>query len=148
MRWFLLAFWPIVICLSPKTQAPMAALTIEIKGVQAPLGVMRVALYDSAQHFLDFKAVAASKVTPSSLEITTVVLDSLPSGTFAVALYQDQNNNGAMDKNWIGIPKEPLGFSMASLRTFGPPSFQDCAFKLEAGAHKTITIPLENNQSK
>ena len=132
--------------LNPKKQTPTyAALTIQVLEVKAPLGVMRIAVYDSEANFLDFKEVFANKVVPATKGNTTVVLDSLPAGTYAVALYQDQNNNGLMDKNWIGIPTEPLGFSNAQLRTFGPPSFKACAFTITTGENTNLSIPLENN---
>ena len=144
MKWFLLALGPMLLWLNPKIQTPtFIALTIQVQEVKAPLGVMRIAVYDSEANFLDFKEVFASKVVPATKGTTSVVLDSLPAGTYAIALYQDQNNNGKMDKNWIGIPTEPLGFSKAKLRTFGPPKFKDCMFVLDGDMR--IDIPLENN---
>ena len=146
MKWFFLALGPMLLCLFPKNQlSPSATLHLQIQEVKAPLGVMRIALYDSETNFLDFKEVFASKVVPATIGSTSVVIDSLPAGAYAIALYQDQNVNGAMDKNWLGIPTEPLGFSNAQLRTFGPPSFKACAFTLTAGENKVLSIPLENN---
>ena len=146
MKWILLALGPMLLFLSPKNQfPPSATLHLQVQEVKASLGVMRIALYDSEANFLDFKEVFASKVVPATKGTTKVVLDSLPAGTYAIALYQDQNNNGKMDKNWIGIPTEPLGFSNAQLRPFGPPRFKACAFSLKAGENKVILIPLENN---
>ena len=146
MKWFFLALGPMLLCLFPKNQlSPSATLHLQVQEVKAPSGVMRIALYDSEANFLDFKEVFASKVVPATIGTTTVVIDSLPAGAYAIALYQDQNDNGAMDKNWLGIPTEPLGFSNAQLRTFGPPSFKACAFTLTAGENKVLSIPLENN---
>ncbi len=146
MKWFFLALGPMLLCLFPKNQlSPSATLHLQVQEVKAPSGVMRIALYDSEANFLDFKEVFASKVVPATIGTTTVVIGSLPAGVYAIALYQDQNDNGAMDKNWLGIPTEPLGFSNAQLRTFGPPSFKACAFTLTAGENKVLSIPLENN---
>lgn len=146
MKWFFLALGPMLLFLSPKNQRPPSAtLHLQVQEVKAPLGVMRIALYDSEANFLDFKEVFASKVVPATIGTTTVVIDSLPAGTYAIALYQDQNDNDVMDKNWLGIPTEPLGFSNAQLRTFGPPSFKACAFTIAAGENTNLSIPLENN---
>ena len=146
MKWFFLALGPMLLFLSPKNQRPPSAtLHLQVQEVKAPLGVMRIALYDSEANFLDFKEVFASKVVPATMGTTTVVIDSLPAGTYAIALYQDQNDNDVMDKNWLGIPTEPLGFSNAQLRTFGPPSFKACAFTITAGENTNLSIPLENN---
>ena len=146
MKWFFFALWPMLLFLSPKNQRPPSAtLHLQVREVKAPLGVMRIALYDSEANFLDFEEVFASKVVPATMGTTTVVIDSLPAGTYAIALYQDQNDNGVMDKNWLGIPTEPLGFSNAQLRTFGPPSFKACAFTRTTGENTNLSIPLENN---
>jgi len=146
MKWFFLALGPMLLCLFPKNQlSPSATLHLQVQEVKAPSGVMRIALYDSEANFLDFKEVFASKVVPATIGTTTVVIDSLPAGTYAIALYQDQNDNDVMDKNWLGIPTEPLGFSNAELRTFGPPSFKACAFTITAGENTNLSIPLENN---
>ena len=121
MKWFFLALGPILLFLSPKNQRPPSAtLHLQVREVKAPLGVIRIALYDSEANFLDFEEVFASKVVPATMGTTTVVIDSLPAGTYAIALYQDQNDNGVMDKNWLGIPTEPLGFSNPAEPKFWP----------------------------
>lgn len=35
----------------------------------------------------------------------------LPEGEYAFCIYQDANNDGELNSNKIGIPKEPFGFS-------------------------------------
>lgn len=98
MKWFFLALGPMLLFLSTKNQLPPSAtLHLQVQEVKAPLGVLRIALYDSEANFLDFKEVFASKVVPAKMGTTTVVIDSLPSGTYALALYQDQNDK----EQWI-----------------------------------------------
>ena len=50
------------------------------------------------------------------------VLEGIDLDTFAVVVYFDQNNNGKLDKNFIGIPVEPIGFSNG-YSPKGPPQF-------------------------
>ena len=59
---------------------------------------------------------------------TQVTLTNLPDGKYALAVFHDKNSNNELDTNFIGIPKEPIGFSKAKMKLFGPPSFKDCAF--------------------
>jgi acyl-CoA reductase-like NAD-dependent aldehyde dehydrogenase/uncharacterized protein (DUF2141 family) len=63
----------------------------------------------------------------------------LPSGTYAVAVYEDLNGNHRLDHNLIGIPREPVGASNNPKGRFGPPRFAECAFRLGNSA-QTITI--------
>ena len=68
-------------------------------------------------------------------------MEDLPAGQYAIAIFHDKNGDEQLDTNWLGIPKEPLGFSNARMRTFGPPSFQECVVSLEKDA--IIKVLLE-----
>ncbi len=57
-----------------------------------------------------------------------------------MTVFQDLNANGKMDKNWLGIPKEPYGFSNNPKMSFGPPSFKDSLFKVFEGQKITVQI--------
>lgn len=50
-------------------------------------------------------------------------------GTYAVAIHHDENSNGRVDTNWVGVPKEGYGASRdAKPGAFSPPKFQDAKF--------------------
>ncbi len=59
---------------------------------------------------------------------TEVFFADIPYGTYAIALYHDLNNNDKLDKNFLGIPKEPYGFSRNYRPLFTVPTFRDCSF--------------------
>ena len=63
----------------------------------------------------------------------------LPPGTYAVSVYEDLNDNHRLDHNFLGIPREPVGVSGNPRSRFGPPSFDQCSFRLEDRA-ETIEI--------
>ncbi len=65
----------------------------------------------------------------------------LPSGIYAVAVYEDLNRNHKLDHNLIGIPREPVGVSNNPAARFGPPHFDECSFHVGDIA-QTITINL------
>jgi uncharacterized protein (DUF2141 family) len=56
------------------------------------------------------------------------VLDNIPEGTYAVAIFQDNNDNGKLDENIFGAPKEPFGFSNNIVPKFSAPEFEECKF--------------------
>lgn len=64
-----------------------------------------------------------------------------PSGDIAVLVYLDENNNRALDRNFIGIPREPLGLSN-NYQPKGPPSFQRAAFTAQPGSRIDLDIAL------
>ncbi len=55
-------------------------------------------------------------------------------------VYVDENRNGLIDKNFIGIPKEPLGISN-NYRPKGPPAFGRAKFTIDDG--ESISIDIE-----
>ncbi|NKI26661.1 DUF2141 domain-containing protein [Arenibacter sp. 6A1] len=105
-------------------------LSVEVQGVSSDKGKISVAVYNEANGFLKFDKVFKTDSTVAKEKITKVVIDDLPNGEYAVAVFHDENSNDTLDTNWLGIPKEAIGFSMAKMKTFGPPGFKDCAFEV------------------
>jgi uncharacterized protein (DUF2141 family) len=61
-------------------------------------------------------------------------------GTYAVALFHDENGNGKLDTNFIGIPSEGVGVSRNATGSFGPPKWDDAKFVLQSDT--TLGIKL------
>ncbi|MCG9910123.1 MAG: DUF2141 domain-containing protein [Flavobacteriales bacterium] len=49
-------------------------------------------------------------------------------GEYAVTVFHDVNDNQKLDKNWMGIPTEPMGFSNDARPVIGPPSYLNARF--------------------
>ncbi len=62
----------------------------------------------------------------------------------AIALLQDLNNNGKLDTNLLGIPKEPYAFSNNIKPVFSAPKFQQYSFEF-AKENQLISISLKKN---
>jgi uncharacterized protein (DUF2141 family) len=62
---------------------------------------------------------------------SSVVFAGIPYGKYTAIVFQDVNSNGILDHSWIGLPKEPLGFSNGwKLRIYsGMPSFSKLNFE-------------------
>lgn len=115
-------------------------LSIEVLGVPNSNGNINVALYDNSEGFLKSDKVFLSESVLATEGKTAVLLDNVPDGEYAVALYHDVNGNHELDTNWLGIPKEEVGFSNAKMKTFGPPNFTECSFKLEDNLHIRVNL--------
>ena len=62
-------------------------------------------------------------------------------GTYAVAIYDDANNNHRFDKTFVGLPAEDYGFSNNPRNLLAPPGFRAVAFPVTAaGAHITMAL--------
>ena len=106
-------------------------LNIEVSGVPSSEGSIRVAVYNTSEAFLSHDQVFKSRSVIANEGITELSIDDLPDGEYAVVLYHDENGNDELDTNWLGIPKEDVGFSNSKMKAFGPPKFKECSFTMK-----------------
>jgi uncharacterized protein (DUF2141 family) len=64
------------------------------------------------------------------------VFKRIPKGTYGVSAFHDENNNGKLDTNFVGMPTEDYCASRGARNTFGPPSFEDAKFKFGGGTKR------------
>lgn len=116
-----------------------AELTVRISN-PPPSGTVAFILFDSANAFGDLRDPA--RVDKFSLDGRDLYrLENVSPGEYALLVYYDENNNSKIDKNFIGIPKEPLGFSN-SYQPKGPPSYSRAAFVLQDGESRHFDVTL------
>ena len=116
-------------------------LTINVKGFPSSKGEAYIAIYRATDDFPVFGKQYKGKTTTISGNASQVVFSSIPSGSYAVAVYHDKNNNNVLDKNYLGIPTEAYGFSNNARRTFSAPSFSEAAVVVNKS--KTINIAVK-----
>jgi uncharacterized protein (DUF2141 family) len=116
-----------------------ADLQVEVRGVHSANGRIMIGLFDNATDFPNkmMQGLALNAAVP----VVTGVFTGVPNGEFAVAVYQDENGNGKLDKNLFGVPTEPYGFSRDAMGRMGPPRFADAKLSVN-GTSQTIVINL------
>lgn len=102
-------------------------------------GSIRVALFDEA-NWLSANAVAAATAEATGPSVVLRLTTPSP-GRYAVAVYQDVNGDGRLNRNALGLPQEPVGFSNGARIGFGPPSFKAASVEIGAGG-ATIAVRL------
>ena len=121
-----------------------AALRIQLTGIQSTKGQLRLLLFKESAGFPDEPAKAWRKLAvpvPKSGESVEVLFEDVPAGSYAVTAMQDENNNGKLDHNFIGAPKEPWGVSNNVRPNMAPPKFTDARFDFD-GKTKLLQIKL------
>jgi len=71
-------------------------------------------------------------------DTVAVVFENLEPGDYAVSVIHDRNNNGKLDTNRLGIPKEGFAFGNNAMGIFGPPSFENAKVSIRDKAVKQI----------
>jgi outer membrane protein len=105
-------------------------------------GTVIAMLFNTSSTFVDLRDPVKVITLPSGGTAPGRIPD-LARGEYALVVYHDENGNGRLDENFIGIPSEPLGFSNRYWPQ-GPPTFTSAAFKLEADETKNIEVKLQS----
>lgn len=115
---------------------------VAIDGLRSDKGQVICSLYSSAESFPkdDQKAVAHAKSLITNRHGDCVFAGVRP-GTYAISVFHDENSNGRLDRNFLGIPREGVGASNNARGHFGPPRFHDASFAYAGGSiHLKIVI--------
>jgi uncharacterized protein (DUF2141 family) len=137
----LLSFW--IGVTSAAFAESAGKLIIDISGFPSSDGFAMVALNNSMESYKggENAAIAKTKVMVVDRKVQ-VVFTNIPYGWYGISLYHDENNNGKMDRNMMGIPKEAYGFSNNAKGFMGKPDYKDVKFELNS-AEKQIVIKLD-----
>jgi uncharacterized protein (DUF2141 family) len=113
-------------------------ISVKVNGLSSNEGKVFLAIYDTEEDFLEntFKGTTSS-ITNQTCE---VIFENIPKGIYAISIFHDENDNGKMDTNFMGIPKEDYGCSNNASGFMGPPKWKDAKFELTNDT--TITINL------
>jgi uncharacterized protein (DUF2141 family) len=129
-----------------ESTSPGATVVIRVENV-APQGMVRLGLYSEKLYPDDNADPAASADVPASAGETVVTFQNIPVGTYAVEVYQDLNSNGKMDTDFLGIPREPYGFSRDARPLLSKPDFDRVKFEVTAGQNGQ-TLHLQNTATR
>jgi len=129
--------------LEDKTIIKRVPLTITVTNLKSATAPVVIGVYKSQYRFLYKEGrIKEYKFIPRGNEITIKIVD-LSYGEYALAIYQDENSSGKVDKNAFGIPKERYAFSNNFRPRMKAPTYNDCKFKYNSSSH-IVSIKLIN----
>jgi uncharacterized protein (DUF2141 family) len=115
-------------------QPPQDQIHVEIAGLRNDKGQAVCSLFSSAG---DFPKKMEKAVAHSTSVITNrhaaCEFSGVAPGTYAISVFHDENSNGKLDTNIMGIPREGVGASNDAKGHFGPPKFDASAFRFAGG---------------
>jgi uncharacterized protein (DUF2141 family) len=115
---------------------------VAIAGLHSDKGQVICSLYCSADGFPKDggKAMAYAK-SPIINRHADCSFSGIQPGTYAVSVFHDENSNGRLDTNFLGIPREGVGASNNAKGRFGPPKFHDASV-VYAGGDMDLRIEI------
>lgn len=138
--------WMVMLVSVPKLafanpQCP--GIHVEIHNIKNSKGTVACALFEAPAGFPSEYLRSATNIMVIKIKKSQARCDfeDIPKGVYALAVIHDENMNGKLDTNALGIPKEGYGFSNNAKGVIGAPSFSAASFPHDGGDLE-LTISL------
>lgn len=133
----------LVLLLSAYGAHAQSAVDVNIRKIRNGKGVCCVVLFADAVAFPGaYTKAVASKVVRARAGEEKVRFEKIPAGTYAIAVIHDENEDGKLNTNFIGIPTEGYGASNNRLPLASAPKFSMSSFTV-TGKDKSVDIDLK-----
>lgn len=110
------------------------SIKVVVVGLHSNDGEVDCALFASADGFPEDSAKAGKTIRSKIANGQAVcIFGGVAPGDYAVSVFHDENGNGKLDRNFIGMPKEGVGASNDAAGHFGPPKFDHARFNYPGG---------------
>ena len=121
-------------CLAQAQSAYGGKVRVDVVGLRNNQGQVCCALYASAEGFPKASQKAMQRTTSSISDTkASCEFSGIEPGRYAVSVYHDENSNGKLDTNFLGMPREGVGASNDATGHRGPPKFDAAAFQFAGG---------------
>jgi len=129
-------------CDAPGVSAPAARLLVTVTNIRHSGGNITFTLYgDDPARFLAHRGKIGLIRVPVTANTVTGCFALSEPGTYAVAIYDDANNNHRFDRTMVGLPAEDYGFSDNPRIILAPPGLHAASFAAGPGdTHITIAL--------
>ncbi len=112
-------------------RAQAADLTVTLHDVRAQTGLLKLAVVDSQAGWDGQAKPVQADGAPPQGDAATFVFKGLKPGAYAVLVTHDENGNGKLDSNMIGMPVEAYGFSN-NPKVMRKPTWDEARFEVGA----------------
>lgn len=134
-----------------------ARLVLHFDGIDSEEGHLLVFVHDNRLSYsMDsdtreegFAPFREQRVEPQ-IPQTTLVIDDIPEGNYVISAYQDEDDNGYLDRQifpFIGMPTEPYGFSNNVYSYFSKADFDDAVIAVKA-PQTEVSITVSSHLKK
>lgn len=120
-------------------------IVAQLTNLENDKGFCRACLFNSSASFNGKSGTPVQCIqAPVKNKMAQALFTNVASGTYAIFVFHDKNNNGKIDVNFLGIPKEGYGASKNKLPFAAAPAFNDNKFPVENNTTVYLTIKFRN----
>ena len=109
--------------------------SIIVEGVKSDKGNISIGFYNNAATAFDPSSSVYGVHLPAKQGSVRHTFDIVP-GSYAIGVIHDENGNGVLDYNFLGIPSEGYGFSCTATRK----NYEKALVKIEKSGNIVIQL--------
>ncbi len=133
----------VLLLMTTTLSAQTGSISVRIENVLVEwVGTLKIGVYDQKHFPKEGQALFTQDKPVRGLE-EQLEFHDIPVGTYAIAVFQDINNDGSLDRDIYRRPEEPYGFSGNEFGRFGPPKFTLVSFTVLDGKTTELVIRLK-----
>ena len=114
-------------------------LTVSVSGLKPLEGDLYIALHNRPEYFQEPDSAFMKMKVEVKKETELVKFENVPAGDYAIAVYHDENLDGKLDMNNLGLPKEGYGYSTKN-KVAGRAKFDQAAFAVSG--NDTVEVKM------
>lgn len=126
-----------VLALPPAGAAEVTVLVANLRSAQ---GTVMLALFEGEARFLQPDGAVDDQRVEADRSLVSMTFRNVAPGRYAISVVHDENGNGKLDRNLVGIPTERFGFSNDAFGNAAPPAFAKAAFDVTVDTVLTINL--------
>jgi len=126
---------------SPTRDDGATSLRLEVSALRNARGTLNCRLFTEPASFPDGEGARTVRAAITGNPVSCA-FDDLPPGTYAVAVVHDENGNGKLDRNFLGIPTEGYGVSNNRTYAASSPKWEESRFTVAAREPAVLRISL------
>lgn len=129
-------------CIVARSQS---IIILEVTNLKSDNGVCRACLFNNQASY-EGKTSKPFQCISGLIKAQNAKMkfSNISSGTYAIFVYHDANNNNKMDRNFIGIPKEGYGASKNNLPYASAPAFNENQFTIDNKTQVILPVRIRN----
>lgn len=104
-------------------------INFSIEGVNSSQGKIYIQLFQGEEAYKSQQPFQA-KVVKAQAGTQHITFPNTPTGDYGVRFFHDENDDGELATNMVGMPTEGYGYSNAAKPSFGPVRYDQIKFEV------------------
>lgn len=125
----------------PALAESSATIQLEVSDFRNNQGTLNCRLFTKASDFPEGDGVQTVRV-PITGRSSSCSFPNVEPGTYAVAVVHDEDANGRLDKNFVGVPREGYGVSNNKTYALSMPKWSESQFVINTNENKYLQVKL------